>query len=73
MSNLFQETIAVGFIVLIVITIAMAIQEKLYPEKNKYKYYITTFLAGMAIHLICEGTGINKYYCQHGNACVSKA
>ena len=27
------------------------------------------FVTGVIIHLLCEGTGINKWYCKNGNAC----
>jgi len=29
------------------------------------------FLTGFLIHIGCEMTGVNKWYCKHGNACVS--
>jgi len=40
--------------------------------KNWNKYYImeiTLFLTGISIHLLCELTGINRWYCKHGAAC----
>ncbi len=27
------------------------------------------FITGVLIHIICEATQINKWYCTHGNAC----
>ena len=27
------------------------------------------FILGLAIHLLCEVSGINKWYCKNGNAC----
>ena len=30
---------------------------------------ITNFLTGFLIHIICQWTGINKWYCKNGNAC----
>jgi hypothetical protein len=28
------------------------------------------FIIGVIIHLFCEFTGINKWYCKNGNACL---
>lgn len=30
------------------------------------------FLTGLVIHLGCELTGVNKWYCQNGNACTEQ-
>lgn len=30
---------------------------------------LTNFLLGFLIHVICEWTGVNKWYCQKGYAC----
>ena len=30
---------------------------------------ISLFLTGFCLHLLCEGVGLNKWYCKHGNAC----
>ena len=27
------------------------------------------FLTGVSIHLFCEVSGVNKWYCKNGNAC----
>lgn len=40
--------------------------------KNWNKYYImelSLFLTGFLIHIICEYSGINKWYCRNGVAC----
>ena len=40
--------------------------------KNWNKYYImeiALFLTGFFIHLGCEVTGINRWYCRNGVAC----
>jgi hypothetical protein len=36
------------------------------------KSQIQVFLMGVFIHLFCEYTGINRYYCENGNACLRK-
>lgn len=33
---------------------------------------ITLFFIGVAVHLVCEFTGVNKWYCKNGNACKSQ-
>lgn len=38
-------------------------------NKN-YAMEITLFLTGFIIHLFSEFTGINKWYCKHGYACL---
>jgi len=30
---------------------------------------ISLFFTGFFLHIICEYTGINKWYCKNGNAC----
>jgi hypothetical protein len=30
------------------------------------------FVLGVFIHLVCEVTGINKYYCSQGYACLQR-
>ncbi len=35
-------------------------------------YYATALCAGIAgglTHIFCESSGLNQYYCTHGNAC----
>ena len=43
---------------------------KICKEWNKnHIMEICLFLTGFLIHLLCEFSGINKWYCQNGNAC----
>ena len=44
------------------------------PEKTRefehwWSVAISFALTGMLVHIICEVSGINKYYCQNGVAC----
>ena len=33
---------------------------------------ISLFLTGFFIHIICEYSGINKWYCKNGVACIKR-
>jgi hypothetical protein len=35
-----------------------------------YTMEITLFVTGVLIHFFCEYTGINKWYCKNGFACM---
>ena len=38
---------------------------------NKYHAMeISLFLTGFFVHIISEYSGVNKWYCAHGSACV---
>lgn len=65
------EAFIVGIIILIVAFPVMKIQEYYYPGDvaSPQKYWVSTVIIGMLSHLICEFSGINKYYCNNGNAC----
>lgn len=32
---------------------------------------INLFLTGFIVHLLAEFTGVNRWYCSYGNACVN--
>tara|TARA_B100001559_G_C16054624_1_gene418581 strand:+ start:237 stop:476 length:240 start_codon:yes stop_codon:yes gene_type:complete len=43
---------------------------KICKEWNKFHVMeISLFLTGVIIHLLCEVSGINKWYCKNGAAC----
>jgi len=75
--NVFIEAICVGILVVIIGFIVSYIISSLSGKTNSVnkdwnKYHImeiSLFLTGMLTHLICEFTGINKYYCKYGTAC----
>lgn len=79
MNKLLIESFAVGIILLIVSIPIMAALHSLYPgdyagcenmpPKSKNKYYVATFIIGILVHLLCEFSGVNKWYCVNGNAC----
>jgi len=75
--RLIVEAIAVGIITVVVgyvITWILSNFDKnasnLNKEWNKHHIMeIALFLTGMSIHLLCEFTGINSWYCENGIAC----
>ena len=79
MNKLIIEAFAVGIILLIVSIPVMGALHTMYPEdyagcehlpvKSKNKYYVSTVIIGMFVHLLCEFSGLNKWYCKNGNAC----
>jgi hypothetical protein len=62
-------TVVVGLIVTWVVGLMRG-----HPSKTKnatdWAYCaLVFFITGVLIHIICEYTRINKWYCKHGNAC----
>jgi hypothetical protein len=60
MQKLIIEAVVVGIMTLVA--------SKFIDTKSK----IQVFLMGVCIHLFCEYTGLNRYYCENGNACLRK-
>jgi hypothetical protein len=77
--NLALEALSVGVVTLLFGMIITAfILLIIYIFDNKFGFYDTSFwillpisyfLTGISIHLIFEYTGLNKSYCENGNAC----
>ncbi len=38
---------------------------------NKNNMVMLLFITGFLIHIICEFSGLNKWYCSNGNACLN--
>ena len=79
--SLVKEAIAVGFLNLLVGTVVGYVLSMLFGVnlpavcKNWNKNHImelSLFLSGFLIHIICEFTGLNKWYCINGRACSKK-
>lgn len=75
--KLIIEAVCVGILTVIVGTLVSKVIIAIIKNKtpstdlNNRKYYMELglFLTGVIIHLLCEITGINKWYCKNGNAC----
>lgn len=76
--KLLKEAAIVGITTVVIGTIVGFVMGKLFSmnlpaickkwNKN-HIMEITLFLTGFLLHIICEYTGINKWYCKNGNAC----
>ena len=77
-SRLAIEASTVGVITGVIGFVVLFVAYKLVGDsnlfgKNRRELYIivgSLVVTGMLIHLLCEYTGINKWYCTNGNACL---
>jgi hypothetical protein len=69
--QLLKEIIAVGFLTLLIGLIVSRVM--MGKEAEHFKHWpqvaASYFITGALIHIICEATGINKWYCTNGHAC----
>lgn len=56
------EAIAVGIMLVIVMTMM---------QKTTLDPILIMFLSGIIVHLGCEATGLNKWYCTNGASCMN--
>ncbi len=68
-QRLLIEAVLVG---VLVVFLGLAIMSfvKTQTWAKDYPFEITLFLTGILTHLVCEFTGVNKWYCTNGNACL---
>ena len=69
---LIKEAFIFGILLLIISIPVMKIQKYYFPGEiaSPQKYWVSTIIIGMLTHFICEFSGVNKYYCDNGNACI---
>ena len=75
------EALWVGILIVVICSVVSFVVGKIIPNKlpnvcknwNKnYVMEICLFLTGFLGHLLFEITGINKWYCKNGYACLKK-
>ena len=63
-------TVVVGYIVIWILSNFNKDAKDINKEWNKnHIMELVLFLTGICIHLLCEVSGINSWYCEHGLAC----
>lgn len=77
MQCILKEAIFVGFLTVIVGTLISSLFKGNVPSKcrNWNKNHVmewSLFITGFVIHMICEYSGINKWYCKNGCACSKR-
>ena len=69
MERLFLEAIVVGIIITIIHLIITSFQFILIKD-TYYNGALIMFLIGFLTHFISEISGVNKWYCKNGAACL---
>ncbi len=73
LQRLLIEAVAVGVLVVLLGYVVIYVMESMKLKMNRDKQMIIGFFVlGALTHLVCEFTGVNKWYCKNGIACVTK-
>ena len=73
LQRLLIEAVAVGVLVVLLGYVVIYVMESMKLKMNRDKQMIIGFfILGALTHLVCEFTGVNKWYCKNGRACVTK-
>lgn len=69
--QLLYEAISVGILVIIMGYLIIYLMKEMKLNMSRDNQMTLGFFSlGVSIHLLCEFTGINKWYCKNGNACL---
>tara|TARA_B100000212_G_C27202466_1_gene459357 strand:- start:51 stop:281 length:231 start_codon:yes stop_codon:yes gene_type:complete len=72
LQMLLMEAIAVGILVVLLGYVVVYFMETMKLKMNKDKQMIIGFfMLGFLTHILCEFTGVNKWYCKNGRACIT--
>lgn len=73
-KNILTEAVIVGVSLVIVGMVLHLIASKMkhHDMNNNVTLALHFFVAGFCVHLLAEYTGVNRWYCAHGNACLKK-
>tara|TARA_B110001469_G_C9602591_1_gene299430 strand:- start:1161 stop:1388 length:228 start_codon:yes stop_codon:yes gene_type:complete len=70
-KQLLMEAIAVGIVVVALGYLIVYVMSLMKLKMNKEKQMVLGFfMLGFITHIVCEFTGINKWYCKKGHACL---
>mgnify|MGYP001244730581 FL=1 len=73
LQRLLIEAVAVGVLVVLLGYVVIYVMESMKLKMNRDKQMIIGFfILGALTHLVCEFTGVNKWYCKNGRACLTK-
>jgi hypothetical protein len=77
MTKLLVEALVIGLafgVLGLLISTAMMMTDKKFSFKRYHfwgQVFLSYALTGAAFHLLCEASGVNKWYCRNGHACRS--
>ena len=70
-NQLLMEAIAVGLVVVVLGYLVVYCMSLMKLKMNKdMQMVLGFFMLGFITHLFCEFTGVNKWYCKKGHACL---
>tara|TARA_B100000941_G_C28091131_1_gene343652 strand:- start:223 stop:453 length:231 start_codon:yes stop_codon:yes gene_type:complete len=73
LQRLLIEAVAVGVLVVLLGYVVIYTMESMELKMGREtQMAIGFFILGALTHLVCEFTGVNKWYCKNGRACVTK-
>ena len=67
------EAVVVGLAFLVGTCIVMRCIKFWFPKcLPQVQFVVALFLTGFLLHLLFEVTGVNRWYCKNGAACIKK-